>query len=121
MAPRRWVREQPMIDALDQPPPPASPEVQIPAEALRISEERLTLVARATTDTVWDWKCAHQRPVVVVGAFAKCWVCRITTAFHADALLYACTPRTASCVVSSLQATVQGSGDTWRCNTASAS
>ena len=41
-----------MTDALDQPPPPASPEVQDPAEALRISEERLTLVARATTDTV---------------------------------------------------------------------
>ena len=30
-----------MTDALDQPPPPASPEVQDPAEALRISEERL--------------------------------------------------------------------------------
>ena len=44
-----------MTNALDQPPPPASPEVQDPAEALRISEERLTLVARATTDTVWDW------------------------------------------------------------------
>ncbi|MGL4807608.1 MAG: hypothetical protein ACRC4O_02585, partial [Giesbergeria sp.] len=44
-----------MSAAPEPPPPPASPQDLDPAEALRLSEERLTLVARATTDTVWDW------------------------------------------------------------------
>ena len=69
-----------MTDALDQPPPPASPEVQDPAEALRISEERLTLVARATTDTVWDWNVSTNAR----SPWRKTWLARLRRATTAS-------------------------------------
>lgn len=101
-----------MTDALDQPPPPASPEVQDPAEALRISEERLTLVARATTDTVWDWN-VRTNTLWWGGRFREVLgLQHYTKVPHADAFIARLHPEDRERVVSSLQATVQGSGDT---------
>ena len=104
-----------MTDALDQPPPPASPEVQDPAEALRISEERLTLVARATTDTVWDWN-VRTNALWWGGRFREVLgLPHYTKVPHTDAFIARLHPEDRERVVSSLQATVQGSADTWEC------
>jgi diguanylate cyclase (GGDEF)-like protein/PAS domain S-box-containing protein len=104
-----------MTDALDQPPPPASPEVQDPAEALRISEERLTLVARATTDTVWDWN-VRTNALWWGGRFREVLgLPHYTKVPHTDAFVARLHPEDRERVVSSLQATVHGSADTWEC------
>jgi diguanylate cyclase (GGDEF)-like protein/PAS domain S-box-containing protein len=104
-----------MSAAQESPPPSTSLQDLDPSEALRLSEERLTLVARATTDTVWDWD-VRTNALWWGGRFREVLgLPHYTKVPHTDAFIARLHPEDRERVVASLKETVQGSADTWEC------